>query len=122
MEGRPNDVFMQRFPFKVSSGYLLFQCDASFISRSGCHPALCMQSILFHKDKQQNLTLTYRSDAQELLQQISAILMLPLSEHMVHKLLVRLTAANSVFISSQETGGTSAVENAAWSVADEFSP
>lgn len=48
--------------------------------------------------------------------------MLPLSEHTADKLLVRLTTANSVVISSQETGGKSAVENAAQSVAAEFSP
>lgn len=49
-------------------------------------------------------------------------LMIPLSEHTDHKLLARLTTANSVIISSQETSGKSAVGNAASSVAAEFSP
>lgn len=44
-------------------------------------------------------------------------LMIPLSEHTDHKLLARLTTANSVIISSQETSGKSAVGNAALSVA-----
>lgn len=44
-------------------------------------------------------------------------LMIPHSEHTDHKLLARLTTANSVIISSQETSGKSAVGNAALSVA-----
>lgn len=42
-------------------------------------------------------------------------LMIPLSEHTDHKLLVRLTTANSVITYSQETSGKSAVGNAALS-------
>lgn len=44
-------------------------------------------------------------------------LMIPLFEHTDHKLLARLTTANSVIICSQETSGKSAVGNAALSVA-----
>lgn len=48
-------------------------------------------------------------------------LMIPLSEHTDHKLLARLTTANSVIISSQETSGKSAVGNVASALAAEFS-
>lgn len=49
-------------------------------------------------------------------------LMIPLSEHTEHKLLVRLTTANSVIISSQETSEKSAIGNAALSLSSaEFS-
>lgn len=41
--------------------------------------------------------------------------MIPLPEHTDHKLLVRLTTANSVITYSQETSGKSAVGNAALS-------
>lgn len=47
--------------------------------------------------------------------------MIPLSEHTDHKLLARLTTANSVIISSQENSGKFAVGNVALSVPAEFS-
>jgi len=107
-------------PFLAQLWYVLLQCDASWISGSGCHPC-SLESILFHKVEQQNLTLTSLRGARELLQQTAAMLLLPLSEHTVHRLRARLTTADSVVISSQDTGGKSAVETAARSAAAESS-
>lgn len=107
-------VFMQSFLSWVlsqaSSGICSCNVMQAFITCSGCHPAY------FHPPRQ---AAKFNSDLPQWCVRAATAeicLLIPLSEHTDHKLLVRLTTANSVIISSQETSGKSAVGNAALSV------
>lgn len=121
--GRPNHIVMQCFPFKANSRIYSLDtmhpiCWCIFYPMQQVPLQLYGCTAFFSTKNSSKIDL---SVMHELLQQIPAVEMLPLCEYTVHKSFARLTTANTVIISSQETGGKPAVENAAWSVAAEFS-
>lgn len=93
-------------PLMASSGICSCNMMQAFITCSGCHPCIFLPTKTSSKILLSPPSVMHES---------CYSLMIPLSEHTDHKLLVRLTTANSVIISSQKTSGKSSVGNAALS-------